>query len=165
MAPFTLIRFVMISFFCVQDTRSHYFVFVQKWREIHSFISAHIDLPDKKYVAKDIRFCAFTLLWFCEDHIEYWGEYSSAFESLRFCALFKVFSKPSIFVENPLLIAFSKTSVFVAFIFADQSENFHKKEVFSFRFCTKTMHCERDLSTLGVINLKSEHSLRLTWDN
>ena len=58
--------FVMIRFCCIDATRSHYSVSVQKRREKHPFLSVHIDPPDNKYGAKDIHFCAFTLL--CEVH-------------------------------------------------------------------------------------------------
>ena len=53
-APFTLLRFFfLIRVCCIDATRSHYFVFVQKRREKHSFLSVHIDSPDNKYEAKD----------------------------------------------------------------------------------------------------------------
>ena len=36
-APFTLLRFCYDSFCCMEATRSHFFVFVQKQREKHPF--------------------------------------------------------------------------------------------------------------------------------
>ena len=62
--------FVMMRFYSINATRSHCSVFVQKRREKPSFLCVHIYLPDNKYGAKDIRFCAFTLLRVCEAH--YW---------------------------------------------------------------------------------------------
>ena len=60
--------FVMMRFCCVKATRSYHSIFVQKRREKDAFSCVHIDLPDNKYGAKDLRFCAFTLLRFCEAH-------------------------------------------------------------------------------------------------
>ena len=54
--------FVIIRFCCIDATRSYYSVSVQKRRGKHSFLSVHIDPSDNIYGAKDIRFCAFTLL-------------------------------------------------------------------------------------------------------
>ena len=107
--------FVMMRFCSIKATRPHYTVFVQKRRKKRPLLCVHIDLPDNKYGAKDIRFCAFTFLRFCEAlccwilerfqkppflfvHID-----QMRFQNLRFCGY-------------PLLTAFLKTSVFVAFL-------------------------------------------------
>ena len=60
--------FVSIRFFCIRATRSHCSVFVQKRIENPPFLCVHTDLPDNKSAAENIRFCAFTLLRFCEAH-------------------------------------------------------------------------------------------------
>ena len=85
-------------------------------RKTSVFVRSHYSVFVKPIVArwsvfKDLRFCAFTLI-------------KCIFENLRFCGY-------------PLLIAFLKTSVFVAFC-ADQCEHFHKIGGFSLCFCTKT---------------------------
>ena len=95
--PFTLLRFV------------------QKRRELHQFLCVHIDLPDNKYGAKDIHFCAFTLLRFCE--AQSWtlerfqkppflwiSTFESVFKNLRFCGVFVQIS----------VNAFTITEVFVS---------------------------------------------------
>ena len=61
-APFTLLHFCYDAFFVEFE--------LPGGGEKHPFLCFHIDLPDNKYGAKDIRFCAFTLLWFCE--ARYW---------------------------------------------------------------------------------------------
>ena len=120
----------MIRFCCMEATRSHYSVFVQKRREKHPFLSVHIDLPDNKYGAKDIRFCAFTLLRLCEAHCSIlerfqkppflcvhidsqrfqkppflWiSTFDSVFENLRFCGVFVRIS----------VNTFTKTEVFLS---------------------------------------------------
>ena len=58
--------FAMMNFQCIKATCSQYSICVQKRMEKHP--CAHIDLPDNKHEAKDILFCAFTLLRFCEAH-------------------------------------------------------------------------------------------------
>ena len=123
--------------------RSHYSVFVsirfcciEATVHITPFLCVHTDLPDNKNVAKNIRFCAFTLLRFCEAncwilerfqkppslcvHINQMGfqkppflwisTFDSNFENLRFCGVFVRIS----------------------------ANTFTKTEVFSLRFCTKT---------------------------
>ena len=113
-APFKLLRFVMMRFCCIKATRLHYSVFVQKRREEHPFLCVHIDLPDNKYGAKDIRFCAFTLLLVCEAH--YWilerfqkppflwiSTFDSVFKNLRFGVFVQIsvntFTKTEIFLS------------------------------------------------------------------
>ena len=106
--------FVSIRFCCIEATCSHCSVFVQKRREKPPFSCVHTDLPDNKNAAKNIRFCAFTLLRFCEAHcwiLErfqkppflcvhidqmrfqkppfFWiSTFDSVFENLRFCGVF-----------------------------------------------------------------------------
>ena len=107
--------FVEMRFRSIKATRSHYSVFVQKRREKHPFLCVHIDQPDNKYVAKDIRFCAFALLRFCEAHC-------SILQRLQkppfWCAftLIKCVFKNLSFYGYRLLTAFLKTSVFVALL-------------------------------------------------
>ena len=105
---------VMICFCCTDATRSHYSGSVQKRKEKHPFLSVHIDPSHSKYGAQDVRFCAFTLLRFCEAIVEYW----SVFKNLRFCAFTLIQSvfKNLCFCGYPLSIVFSRTSVFVAFL-------------------------------------------------
>ena len=105
--------FEMMRFCCSKATHKHYSVFVHERREKRHFLCIHVDLPDNKYGAKDIRFCAFTLLRFCEAHCWMLERFrkplflcihtDQRFKNLHFCGY-------------PLLIAFSKTSVFVAFL-------------------------------------------------
>ena len=92
--------FVGIRFCCIEATRSHCPVFVQKRREKPPFLCVHTELPDNKNAAKNIRFCAFTLLRFCETHHQH-------------VAVVVAFSKTSVFVRSHWSRAFSKTSVFV----------------------------------------------------
>ena len=120
----------MMRFCCIKATRSHYSVFEQKRGEKHPFLFVHMDLPDNNYGAKDIRFCAFTLLRFFEAH--YWilerfqkppslcvhidqmrfqkppflwiSTFDSVFKSLRFCGVLVQIS----------VNTFTKTEVFVS---------------------------------------------------
>ena len=122
--------FVNIRFCRIEATRSHYSVFVRKRREKHPFLSVHTDLLDYKNGAKNIRFCAFTLLRFCEPHCSIlqrfqkppflcvhidpvrfqkppflWiSTFNSVFENLRFCAVFVQIS----------VNALTKTDVFLS---------------------------------------------------
>ena len=122
----------MMCFCCIKATRSHYSVFAQKRREKHPFLCVHIDLPDKTYGAKDIRFRAFTLLRFCKAHrwilqrfqkppflcvhidqkhfqippFLWISTFDSAFENLRFCGVFVQISRntfPEMEVFSPFL--------------------------------------------------------------
>ena len=110
---FVMMRFCW-GFCCTKATRSHFSVFVQKRSKKCPFLRVHIDPPDNKYGANDIRFRAFTLLRFCEAHSWVLERFQKppflcfqidleGFENLRFCGY-------------PLSIAFLKTSVFVAFL-------------------------------------------------
>ena len=127
--------FVSIRFCCIEATCSHCSVFVQKRREKPSFLCVHTDLPDNKNAAKNIRFCAFTLLHFCEAHcwiLERFQKppflcvhidqmrfqkppflwisiFDSVFESLRFCGVFGRIS----------VNTFTKTEVFLS-VFAQK---------------------------------------------
>ena len=106
--------FVSIRFCCIEATCSHCPVFVQKRGEKPPFLCVHTDLPDNKNAAKNIHFCAFTMLRFCEAHC--WilerfqkppflcvhidqmrfqkppflwiSTFDSVFENLRFCGVF-----------------------------------------------------------------------------
>ena len=121
--------FFMMRFCCIKATRSHYYsVFVQKRKGKHPFSCVHIDLPDNKYGAKDIRFCAFTLFQFCEAH----------------CWILQRFQKPLFLCVHIDQMRFRKHPFLWSFC-ADQCENFHKNGRFSLRFCTKTEQCERGL--------------------
>ena len=113
-APFKLPRFVMMRFCCIKATCSYYSVFARKWRGKRPFLCVHINLPDNKYGAKDIRFCALTLLPFSEAPC--W--ILERFQNLRFIAftLIKCSFKNLHVCGYPLLTAFLKTSVFVAFL-------------------------------------------------
>ena len=115
--------------------RSHCSVFVImrfcyiKATHSHPFLCVHIDLPDNKYGAKDIRFCAFTLLRFCEAH----------------CWILQRFQKPPFLCVHIDQVRFRKLP-FLSHFCADQCENFHKNGGFSLRLCTETEQCERGLS-------------------
>ena len=116
-----MLRFVMIRVCCIVATRSHYSVSVQKRGEKHPFLSVHIDPSDNKY----------GFLWIsafvrshCSGSVKLIVEYWSVFKNLRFCGY-------------PLSIAFSKTSVFVAFLCRSMRTP---------PFCTKTVQFERDLN-------------------
>ena len=65
-APFTLLHFSYDPFLLHGSYPFTLLRFVQKRREKHPFLCVHIDLHDNKHEAKDIRFCAFTLLRFGE---------------------------------------------------------------------------------------------------
>ena len=125
--------FVSIRFCCIEATRSHYSVFVQKRREKLPFLCVHTDLPDNKNAAKNIRFCAFKLLRFCETHccilerfqkppflcvhidqmrfqkppLLWISTFDSVFENLRFCGVFVRIS----------VNTFTKTEVFLSVLY------------------------------------------------
>ena len=112
--------------------RSHYSVFVSiRFRCIKATV--HTTPFLYKNGEKNLRFCAFTLIYpitktqrktsvFVRSHcsvfvkpiVAYW----SVFKNLRFCTftLIKCVFKNLRFCGYPLWIAFSKTSVFVAFL-------------------------------------------------
>ena len=122
--------FVLMRFCCIKATRSHYSVFVQKLSEKYPFLCVHIDLPNNKYRAKDFRFCAVTLLHFCEAHrwmlqrfqkppllcvhidlervqkppFMWISNFDRVLENLRFCGVFVRIS----------VRTFSKTAVFLS---------------------------------------------------
>ena len=132
----------MMHFCCIKATRSHYSVFVQKRRGKHPFLCVHIDLPDNNYGAKDIRFCAFTLLRFLKLIVLYY----SVFKCLRFLAftLIKCVFESLRFCGYLLLIELSKTSVFVAFFVQISVNTFTKTVAFLSVFVKKkTEQCER----------------------
>ena len=106
--------FVSIRFCCIEATCSHCSVFVQERRE-------------------NLRFCAFTLICLitktqrktsvfvrshCSVFVRLMVGYWSVFKYLRFCefTLIKCAFKNLRFCGYALLTAFSKTSVFVAFL-------------------------------------------------
>ena len=137
-APFTLLRFCYHPFLLHQ---SYPFTLTpESFRERYPFLCFHIDLPDNKYRGKDKRFCAFTLLRFCEGHC--W--ILERFQKPRFCVftLIKCVFKNLRFYKFPLLIAFLKTSVAEAFL-CGFAWALTQKECFLLRFCTKTEQCER----------------------
>ena len=113
-APFTLLRFCHDAFLLQQSFMFTLLRFCTKTEGKHSFLCFHIDLPDNKYGAKDLCFCAFTFLQICEARC--W--ILQRFQNLRFCAftLIKCVFENLRFRGYPLLIAFSKTSVIVAFL-------------------------------------------------
>ena len=115
-----------------QRPRSHYSVFV-RIRFCCIKATVHTAPLSYKNGEKNLRFCAFTLICpitktqrktsvFVRSHysvfvkliVECW----SVFKNLRFCAftLIKCVFKNLRFCGYPLLTAFSKTSVFVAFL-------------------------------------------------
>ena len=99
-ASFTLLRFCWYPFLL---HRSYPFTlprFCTKTEREPPFLCVHTELPDNKNAAKNIRFCAFTLLRFCETHHQH-------------VAVVVAFSKTSVFVRSHWSRAFSKTSVFV----------------------------------------------------
>ena len=136
----------MMHFCCIKATRSHYSILVQKRREKHPFLCVHIDLPDNKYGAKDIRFCAFTLLQFCEAH----------------CWILQRFQKPPCLCVHVDQMLFRKTLFLWISTFYSVFENLHFSGVFvqislntftkkggsSLRFRTTTEQCERGLRNL-----------------
>ena len=114
-APFTLLRLCYDAFLLHQRYPFTLLRVCTKMEGKNPFLCAHIDLPDNKYGAKDIRFlCVHIAL----DNVKLIVGYYSVFKNLRFCAftLVKCFLKSLRFRGYPLLIAFSKTSVFVAFL-------------------------------------------------
>ena len=93
---------------CIKANRSHYSVFVQKRGEEHTFLCVHIDLPDNKYGAKDIRFYVFILLRFVKLIVDI-----EAFSKPPFLCVHidqMRFQKSSVFVD---IHRFQKSSVFV----------------------------------------------------
>ena len=112
--------------------RSHYSVFVSiRFRCIEATVHTAPFLY--KSGEKNLRFCAFTLICpitktqrktsvFVRSHYSVFVKlivgYWSVFKNLRFCAftLIKCVFKNRRFCGYPLLTAFSKTSVFVAFL-------------------------------------------------
>ena len=135
---------------------SHFSVFVSiRFRCIEATVHTAPFLY--KNGEKNLRFCAFTLIWpitktqrktsvfvrsrysvFVKLIVGYW----SVFKNLRFCAftLIKCVFKNLRFCGYPLLTAFSKTSVFFGVFVRISVNTFTKTEVpFTLlRFCTKT---------------------------
>ena len=125
---------VSIRFCCIEATRSHCSVFVQKRKEKPPFLCVHT-LPDDKKLAKNIRFCAFNCSVFVKPIFEYW----SVFKNLRFCAfiLIKCVFKNLRFCGYPLLNAFLENLRFCG-VFVEISVNtFTKTEVFLSVFLQK----------------------------
>ena len=94
--------------------RSHYSVFVQKGKKNLRFCAFTLICPITKTQRKTSVFVRSHYSVFCEAHC--W--ILERFKNLRFCAftLIKCVFKNLRFCGCPLLTAFSKTSVFVAFL-------------------------------------------------
>ena len=126
---------------------SHYSVFVNI-RFCCIEATVHTTLFSYKNGEKNLRFCAFTLICpitktqrktsvFVRSHYSVFVKlivgYWSVFKNLRFCAftLIKWVSKNLHFCGYPLLTAFSKTSVFVAFLCGSVRTLSQKRRFFS----------------------------------
>ena len=129
-----------MHFRSIKVTCSHYSVFYKTKRKT-SVLCVHLDLPDNKCGAKDIPFCAFTLLRFCEAH----------------CWIVERFQKPPFlcvhidqmrFQKSPFLWISTFDSVFQNLRFCGVlvqiSVNTFAKTGFLSVFCTKKEQCELD---------------------